>query len=91
MFFVALYRSPNQSNEDFEEFYHNLQDNFDQIKDLKPHCMILMSDFNSRTEQFLLGDTDSQKGIALDELIELNNMTQLIDQPTNSGFLPENN
>ena len=26
VFFVALYRSPNQSNEDFEEFYHKLQD-----------------------------------------------------------------
>ena len=35
VFFVALYHSPNQSNEDFEEFYHKLQDNLDQIKELK--------------------------------------------------------
>ena len=52
VFFVALYRSPNQSNEDFEEFYHKLQDNLDQIKELKPHCMILMGDFNCHTKQF---------------------------------------
>ena len=83
VFFVALYRSPNQSNEDFEEFYHKLQDNLDQIKELKPHCTILKGDFNCRTKQFWPGDTDSPKGIALDELIESNNMTQLIDQPTN--------
>ena len=82
-FFVALYHSPNQSNEDFEEFYHKLQDNLDQIKELKPHCTILTSDFNCRTKQFWPGDTDSPKGFALDELIESNNMTQLIDQPTN--------
>ena len=82
-FFVALYHSPNLSNEDFEEFYHKLQDNLDQIKELKPHCTILTGDFNCRTKQFWPGDTDSPKGIALDELIESNNMTQLIDQPTN--------
>ena len=79
----ALYRSPNKSNEDFEEFYHKLQDTLDQIKDLKPHCTILTGDFNCRTKQFWPGDIDSPKGIALDELIESNNMTQLIDQPTN--------
>ena len=83
VFFVALYRSPNQSNEDFEEFYHKLQDNLDQIKKLKPHCTILTGDFNCRTKQFWPGDTDSPKGIALDELIESNNMILLIDQPTN--------
>ena len=82
-FFVALYRSANQSNEDFEEFYHRLQDNLDQIKDLKPHWMILTGDFNCRTKQFWPGDTDAPKEIALDELTESNNMTQSIDQPTN--------
>ena len=42
-----------------------------------------MGDFNCRTKQVWPNDTDSPKGIALDELIESNNMTQLIDQPTN--------
>ena len=44
---------------------------------------ILTGDFNCRSTQFWPGDIDSLKGIALDELIESNNMTQLIDQPTN--------
>ena len=61
VFYVALYRSPNQSNEDFEEFYHKLQDNLDQIKELKPHCTILTGDFNCRTKQFWPSDTDSPK------------------------------
>ena len=78
-----MYRSPNQTNDQFEVFYNKLQDTLDQIKDAKPHCTILTGDFNCRSTQFWPGDTDSLKGIALDELIESNNMTQLIDQPTN--------
>ena len=81
VFFVALYHSPSQSNKDFEEFYHKLQDNLDQIKELqdnldqiKQHCTILMGDFNCRTKQFWPSDTDSPKRIALDELIESTNM-----------------
>ena len=58
VFFVALYRSRNQSNEDFEEFYHKLQNTLDQIKDLKPHCTILTGDFNCRTKQFWPGGAD---------------------------------
>ena len=78
-----MYRSPNQTNDEFEVFYNKLQDSLDQIKDAKSHCTILTGDFNCRLTQFWPGDIDSLKGIALDELIESNNMTQLIDQPTN--------
>ena len=49
-FFAALYRSPNQSNEDFEELYRKIQDTHDQIEDLKLHCTILTGDFNCRTK-----------------------------------------
>ena len=42
-----------------------------------------MGNVNSLTKQFWQGDTDSPEAIALDELIESNNMTQFIDQSTN--------
>ena len=38
---------------------------------------------NCRSKQFWSDDIDSLKRVALDELIESNNLTQLIDQPTN--------
>ena len=41
-------------------------------------------DLNCRFKQFWSDDINSPKGVALDELIESNNWTQLIDQPTNS-------
>ena len=83
VFFIAMYRSPNQSNEDFYVFYRRLQEIFDIIKDAKPYCVILTGDLNCRSKQFWSDDFDSPKGVALDELIESNNLTQLIDQPTN--------
>ena len=78
-----MYRSPSQTNDEFEVFYDKLQDTLDQIKDAKSRFTILTGDFNCRSTQFWPGDIDSLKGIALDELIESNNMTQLIDEPTN--------
>ena len=83
VFFIAMYRSPNQSNEESDAFYGRLQEIFDIIKDAKPHCVILTGDLNCRSKQFWSDDIDSPKGVALDELIESNNLTQLIDQPTN--------
>ena len=44
IFFVTMYRSPNQTNDEFEVFYNKLQDTLDQIKDAKPHCTILTGD-----------------------------------------------
>ena len=78
-----MYCSPNQTKEDFEVFYERLQETIDRIKDKKPHCTILTGDLNCRSKQFCPDYIDSPTGIALDELIESNNLTQLIDQPTN--------
>ena len=78
-----MYCSPNQSNEEFFAFYGRLQEIFEVIKDAKPHCVILTGDLNCRSKQLWSYDIDSLKGIALNELIDSNNLTQLIDQPTN--------
>ena len=83
IFFVAIYRSPNQSSEEFDLFQENLQNIIDNIKDLRPHCVILTGDFNCRSNQWWPGDKNLPEGIALDDLFESYDMTQLIDQPTN--------
>ena len=70
-----MYRSPNQSNEEFDLFYGRLQEIFETIKDAKLHCVILTGDLNCRSKQFCSDDIDSPKGVALDELIESNNLT----------------
>ena len=39
-----VYRSPNQTSEEFNIFQENLQDIIGKIKDRKPHCIILTGD-----------------------------------------------
>ena len=48
IYFVAVYRSHNQTNDEFEVFYNKFKDTLDQIKDAKLHCTILTGDFNCR-------------------------------------------
>ena len=52
------------------------------MRDEKPHCIIFTGDFNCRSQQWWPGDIENEEGVALDEFIESNNLTQLIDQPT---------
>ena len=52
------------------------------MRDEKPHCIIFTGDFNCRSQQWWPGDIENEEGVAFDEFIESNNLTQLIDQPT---------
>ena len=47
IFFVVVYRSPNQSSEEFNIFQESL------------HCIILTDDFNCRSRQWWRNDVDS--------------------------------
>ena len=78
-----MYRCPNQSNEEFDVFYGRLQEILDTIEDAELHSVILTGDLNCCSKQLWSDDIDSPKGVALNELIKSNNLTQLIDQPTN--------
>ena len=49
---MAMYHSPNQSNEEFDALYGRLREIFDIIKDAIPHCVILTGDLNCRSKQF---------------------------------------
>ena len=83
VFFVVLYRHPNQTSDEFDLFFDRLQLTIDRIKSCTPHCIVITSDFNCRSKQWLHGDVELPEGLALDEFIESNNLTQLIDEPTN--------
>ena len=83
IFLVAVYRSPSQNSEQFENFIDRLQTTLDLLRREKPYALIATGDFNCRSTQWWTEDLESPEGIALDELIESNNLCQLIDEPTN--------
>ena len=80
---ATLYRSPSQDSEQFESFIHNLQLFFTNLRNENPHCIILIGDFNCWSSQWWADDEDTPQGTALDELMQINNVYQLIDEPTN--------
>ena len=82
IFFITVYHSPSQTSEQFEEFINKMQMIFDQIRRERCHSLILTGDLNCRSSQWWDEDTEYPEGIALDELIEMNNLYQLIDEPT---------
>ena len=86
IFFIVAYRSPDKTKDEFDIFYEKLQDTLDAVKDEKPHSIILTSDLNCCYKQWWPGDINPTKGMALDALLESNDLTQLIDQPTNIEF-----
>ena len=83
MFIVVTYRHPNQTSDEFNLFLNRLQLTVDHINNCKPHCIIITGDFNCRSKQWWPGDVELPEGSALDKFIKSNNMSQLIDEPTN--------
>lgn len=83
IFFIAVYRSPSQNSEQFEHFIASLQMALNQLRGERPHSLIITGDLNCRSSQWWAADVESPEGTALDEIIETNNLTQLIDEPTN--------
>ena len=83
VFFVTLYRSPSENNLQFEDFVDKLQGIVEKIQAENPHSVILMGDFNFRSPQWWAGDVQQPEGTALEELIEVNNLHQLIEEQTN--------
>ena len=83
VFTMVTYRHPSQTSDEFDLFLDRLQLIVDRIKNCKPHCIVITGDFNCRSKQWWPGDVELPEGSALDEFIESNNLSQLIDEPPN--------
>ena len=47
--FISLYRSPNQSQDDFESFINNLECNLDSVMVNNPFLIVSLGDFNAKS------------------------------------------
>ena len=76
-------RHPHQTSDEFDLFPDRIQLPADRIKSCKPHCIVITGDFNCRSKQWWPWGCRTSRRIALDEVIESINLSQLIDEPTN--------
>lgn len=52
VFFVAMYRSPSQNSEQFQQFIDRLQLVLTRINNERPYCVIVIGDLNCRSSQW---------------------------------------
>ena len=81
--FSTTYRSPSQNSVQFENFIDRLHRSLNVMQRERPHLMILTGDLNCQSSQWWPQDMEEPQGMALEELIETNDLHQLINEPTN--------
>ena len=78
MFLTCLYRSPSQSQDEFENFCTKFDILLGQINDELPICSIVTSEFNARCSGWQRNDITNFAGKEIDFLTSLAGYTQII-------------
>ena len=81
-FLVVIYRSPNQSPEEFDNFKTNFELMLSKIHAENPFCVIVTGDFNCRSTQLWEDDIENNEGRLFEILASDNGLHQLISEPT---------
>ena len=81
-FLTCIYRSPSQSNNEFEDFYINFDLLLNNINDEFPICFIVRGDFNVRCSNWWKNHITNTPGQEIDSLTSSAGYTQIIDKPT---------
>ena len=78
----VIYRSPSQSNCEFESFLTNCDYLLSEINKSKPSLAAITGDFNARSPAWWSKDIHSTKGSKLFSLTSANGFSQLTNEPT---------
>ena len=77
----VIYRSPSQTNDEFDAFLSNLQLLLNDINYRKPSLSVVADDFNSRCSSWWSNDINTTEGLKLFSLTSSNGFSQLIHDP----------
>ena len=80
--FVSLYRSPNQSQYDFESFANTFESNIDAVTANNPFLTIVLGGFNIKSTPWFKGDKASYEGSKIDAITSHFGLQKLINGPT---------
>ena len=64
--FICLFRSPNQTNDEFESFLKNFELTLDKIHEENPFMISVLCDFNAKFNNWCKTDTTSHEGSRTD-------------------------
>ena len=77
-----MYRSPNQSQDEFEAFTNNLELILDKIFETNPILVIVLGDFNPKLSQWYKNDKTTSESSKIANLTSQYGLKQVINQPT---------
>ena len=66
--FVALYRSPSQSQDDFATFSDNFEMTLDLASKKNPFLIVVLGDFNAKLSQWHDKDSSTSEGISIENI-----------------------
>ena len=80
--FLSLYRSPSQSQHDFETFTENLELKFEKLLQRNSFLVVVVGDFNAKSSNWFCQDKTVFKGDAIENLTSQFGLHQVIKEPT---------
>ena len=80
--FITLYRSPNQSQDDFEPFVNNFESNLDSVMVNNPFLTVVLGDFNAKSSLWYNSDITTYEGSKIDDVTSQFGLQQIIKEPT---------
>ena len=78
---VSLYRSPNQSQDEFETFTNNLELILDKIFETNPFLVNAIGNFNTKLSQWYKNDETTTEGSKIANFTSQYGLKQIINQP----------
>ena len=80
--FLALYRSPSQTQDDFLSFSQNFELTLETLSKNKPYVLVATGDFNAKLTHWYSQDTNTFKGISVENVASQFGLHQIIKEPT---------
>ena len=80
--FISLYRSPNQSQDDFESFINDLEHNLDSVMVNNTFLTVILGDFNAKLSLWCNNDITTYEGSKIDGVTSQFRLQQIVIEPT---------
>ena len=80
--FISLYRSPSQTQDEFEKFIDNLELNLEILCQNNPFLIVLVGDLNVKSKNWYSHDQTSHEGNEIENVTAQFGSQQIIKEPT---------
>ena len=79
--FVFLYRSPSQTQDEFEKVIDNLELNLENLCQNNPFLIVLIGDLNAKSKNWYSHDKTSHEGNEIENVTAQIGLQQIINEP----------